>query len=94
MLNQKTKATTALALGLLTLLSGCFGGGGDSNEVPPPAVVQYVPGTEVPVGVETKVDDVVAFSQSQITVTSETREPALLGAVILATSETAEPAGI
>jgi uncharacterized membrane protein YfcA len=90
MLNTKIIAATAVALGLL---SGCFGGGGGDDVVAPP-VVQYVPGTDVPVAVETRVDDVISFGKSQIAATAETTEPALLGAAVLATSESADPVDI
>jgi hypothetical protein len=86
MLHFKWIAPTAVAVGLL---AAC-GGGGDG-----PAASAYVAGTtEVPVGVETQVDDVVAFSKAQIANTSDSRDPVVLADTQLATSDSAEPADI
>ena len=85
MLNLKWISPAALALGLL---AGC-GGGGDGAPV-----TQYVPGSEVPVDAEARVDDVIAFAKAQQASTSDSRDPVLLGDAVLATSESDEPADI
>nr|WP_315431126.1 hypothetical protein [uncultured Albidiferax sp.] len=78
-------APAAVAMGLLV----ACGGGGDGG-----SVTQYVPGTELPVGVEARVGDVIAFAQAQIADTSDSRDPVLIGNAVLATSESDEPADI
>ena len=90
MSNTKIVVTTAMALGLLT---GCFGGGGSDDVVVVPEV-KYVPGTSVPAGVETRIDEVISFSKSQIAATADTTEPTLLGATVLATTESGDPLDI
>ncbi|WP_367847072.1 hypothetical protein [Rhodoferax sp. WC2427] len=87
MLHFKWIAPTAVAVGML---AACGGGGGDG-----PVADQFVAGTtEVPVGVETRVDDVVAFSKAQIANTSDSRDPVVLADTKLATSESDDPADI
>ncbi len=74
---------------LLVLLAAC-GGGGDATPV-----AQLVPGTtEVPLGVQTQVGDVLAFGQAQIAASSDSRDPVELADTLLATSDTDEPADI
>ena len=85
MLNLKWMSSATLALGLL---AGC-GGGGDGAPV-----TQYVPGSEVPVGAEARVDEVISFTKAQIADTSDSRDPVLLGDAVLATSESDEPVDI
>ncbi len=86
MLHFKWIAPAIVAVGLLT---AC--GGGDDGA---PAT-QYVPGTGVPVGALTNVDDVIAFAKAEIANTSDSRDPVVLGdSTVLATSDTAEPAEI
>ena len=79
-------APAAVAMGLLV---ACGGGGGDGAPV-----TQYVPGTDLPVGVEARVGDVIAFSKAQIADTSDSRDPVLIGDAVLATSESDEPTDI
>ena len=90
MSNTKIVVTTVMALGLLT---GCFGGGGGDDVVVVPEV-KYVPGTSVPASVETRIDEVISFSKSQIAATADTTEPTLLGATVLATTESGDPLDI
>ncbi len=85
MLHFKWMAPAAVAMGLLV----ACGGGGDG----PPAT-QFVAGTDVPVGVEVRVDDVIAFSKAQQANTDDTRDPVVVGNATLATSDTDEPADI
>nr|WP_315243200.1 hypothetical protein [uncultured Albidiferax sp.] len=86
MLHFKWTVPTLVAVGLL---AACGGGGGDGP------TTQYVAGTtEVPVGVEAKVEDVVAFSLVQIANTSDSRDPVVLADTQLATSDSADPADI
>lgn len=85
MLQIKWIAPSAVALGLL---AACGGGGGDSGP-------QFVAGTGVPVGAQTRVDDVIAFAKAEIAQSSDSRDPVVLGdATTLATSDTDEPADI
>jgi hypothetical protein len=91
MSNTKIVVTTAMALGLLT---GCFGGGGGDDVVVAMPEVKYVPGTSVPASVETRIDEVISFSKSQIAATADTTEPTLLGATVLATTESGDPLDI
>ena len=87
MLHFKWTAPTAVAV---ALLAACGGGGGDG-----PVAAQFVAGTtEVPVGVEAQVDDVVAFAKVQIGNTSDSRDPVVLADTQLATSDAADPADI
>ncbi|BDT68618.1 hypothetical protein os1_28030 [Comamonadaceae bacterium OS-1] len=87
MLHFQWIAPTAIAVGLL---AACGGGGGDG-----PVAAQYVAGTtEVPVGVETQVDDVVAFAKAQIANTNDSRDPVVLADTKLATSDSADPADL
>lgn len=75
-----------LALGLL----GACGGG---SSVDP--LTQNAPGADVVAGVEVQTSVVVAEAQRLTTSsTNDTAEPASLGTVNLATSETDEPADI
>ncbi|WP_394788173.1 hypothetical protein [Rhodoferax sp.] len=84
MLHIKWMAPGAVALGLL---AAC-GGGGSSEP-------QFVPGTGVPYGAQTRVDDVIAFAKAEIANTSDSRDPVVLGDnTTLATTDTDEPADI
>lgn len=85
----KTTASTLALAGLLAL-GGC-GGGGDDDGGGGGAVVG---GTDVPVGVEQSIDDVIAFAKRLIAGTSESSEPVVLGNAQLATNDTAEPADL
>lgn len=83
------KTASALAIAGLLALGGCGGGGGDGN-----GSGAVVDGTDVPVGVEQAIDDVIAFAKRLIAQTSDSTEPAVLGNAKLATDDTAEPAGL
>ena len=74
------------------VLAGC--GGGGSDEADGGGASGNVPGTDVPVAVQTRIDDVIAFAKSLIAGTSETSEPVAIEGATLATSETDEPAGL
>lgn len=74
------------------VLTAC-GGGGDGDDSAG-AGNGNVPGTDVPVTVQTSIDDVIAFAKSLIASTSETSEPVVIEGATLATSETDEPAGL
>ncbi len=77
---------TATAVGLL---AAC-GGDGDGT----PATSPFVAGTEVPIGVEQNVGDVIAFAKQQIAATSDSTDPVLIGDARVATDDTADPADI
>ena len=92
MMHRKLIAPSVVALGLLT---GCFGGGGDSDT--PPVVtpgIEYVADSGVPAAAEKQVTEVISFSQTQIAATSESLDPVLLANAMLATSDTTEPSEI
>ncbi len=72
------------------VLAACGGGGGGGGS----ANGGNVPGTDVPVAVQTSIDDVIAFAKSLIANTSETSEPVAIEGATLATSETDEPASL
>jgi len=78
----------ALAAACAVALTACGGGGGGGATVGAGGVVE---GSDVPVGVEQSVSDVVAFAKRLIGMTSETSEPVLLGNAKPATSETDGP---
>lgn len=84
---HKLSKAAALSAATLLMLSACGGGGGDSGG----ANSAYVDGTDVPIGVEQRIDDVIAFARQLIAGTSELTEPAILGNAKLATDDTAEP---
>ncbi len=80
----------AAAVGTVTLLAACGGGGGSDT----PAGPALVMGTDVPVTVEQSATGVIDFAKSQLAATSETSEPLVLGDAKLATDDTAEPAEV
>lgn len=76
-----------VALGLL----GACGGGGSSVD----PLTQNAPGADILAGVEVSTAVVISETQRLIaTSTDDTSEPAALGSVNLATSDTDEPADI
>ena len=82
----------AAAVGTVTLLAACGGGGG--NEPVAPVGPSLVVGTDVPVTVEQSATGVVDFAKTQLAATSETSEPLVLGNAMLATDDASEPAAI
>ncbi|APW37069.1 hypothetical protein RD110_07560 [Rhodoferax koreense] len=84
-------ATTAMVAAATIALGACGGGGGGGGTA---SGGGFVDGTEVPVGVEQGIKDVIAFARQLIAATSETSEPVLLGNAKLATSESDEPADL
>ncbi len=90
MRTMKYIAITAVSTCTVAILAAC-GGGGDGS-VP----IAYVPGTEVPVGVQTEVGQVLSFGQQQIASnTNDTSDPLLLGDdTTLAVSESDDAADI
>ena len=91
MMHKKLIAPSVVALGLLT---GCFGGGGDSYTSTQPPAIEYVADSGVPAAAEKQVTEVISFSQTQIAATSESLDPVLLANAMLATSDTTEPSEI
>lgn len=77
-------AALALSAGLL---SACGGGGGGGGEEPPVAVTDTVPAA-----IATSVDALLNFASG--VASNDTAEPLLLGSVVPATDDTAEPAGL
>ena len=89
MINQRSKALMLALAGSLAL-AGCFGGGGD-DEVTPMAAdpLAAVPDTALQTAAGT-----VDYQQLLSISPSETREPIDVTALVLPTSETAEPVAV
>ncbi|MDT7522231.1 hypothetical protein RAE21_07375 [Rhodoferax sp. TBRC 17198] len=84
---NKWALSAVVALGLL----GACGGGGSSVD----PLTQNAPGADILAGVEVNTAVVISETQRLIaTSTDDTSEPAALGSVTLATSDTDEPADI
>ena len=83
-------ALGAVTSGSLALLAACGGGGGGGGGGGDGG--GFVAGTEVPVGVQQNVGDVVAFSKKLIANTSDSSEPVVLGDATLATDDAGDPA--
>ena len=80
----------ALALAGNLALAGCFGGGGDDQIVPTPAdPLATVPDTALQTAAGT-----VDYQKLLVSLPSDTREAIDVSAVILPTSETAEPLAV
>lgn len=73
-------AAVALAT---ALLGACGGGGGDATPAVPPVA------DSVPAGIASSVDALIAFAKSLMA--DDTAEPLLLGTVVPANDDTAEP---
>ena len=80
-------ASVSLAVGLLT---ACGGGSNDYASNTPPTVA----GTDVPVAATTSASSAVSFAQDQLTKTSESSDPLVLGDAMLAVDDTTEPAPV
>ena len=84
---NKWTLPAVMALGLL----GACGGGGSSVD----PLTQNAPGADIVAGVESRTAVVVSEAQRLSSAsTNDTSEPAALGSVNLATSDTDEPADI
>ena len=82
------------ALGAVALLTACGGGGGSTASTPTPAGAGLVSGTDLPASVEQSAKGVVDFAKTQLTATSETTEPLVVGDAKLAVDDTAEPSDV
>jgi hypothetical protein len=83
------------ALGTVALLTACGGGGGGSTATTPtPPGAGLVAGTDLPTSVEQSAQGVVDFAKTQLTATSETTEPLVVGDAKLAVDDTAEPSDV
>lgn len=81
------------SLAAVALLTACGGGSSySSNNEPPP--VSLVAGSNLPTTVEQSVMGVIDFAKTQITATSETTDPLLLGDAKLAVDDGAEPSDV
>lgn len=80
------------ALGTLALLTACGGGGGSTATTP--TTPNLVAGTDLPTSVEQSAKGVVDFAKTQLTATSETSEPLVVGDAKLAVDDTAEPSDV
>jgi hypothetical protein len=85
-LANKSWVATGAAVALLAACGG--GGGGDGGGG---GGGGFVAGTDVPVGAEKNVGDVIAFARQQIAATSDSTEPVVLGDAKLATDDAADP---
>lgn len=80
-------AAPALALVAAVALAACGGGGGSAADLP-------VAGTDVPTNATQSAADATGFVSSTLASSSETAEPIAVGEVVLATSDTTEPADV
>ena len=90
-LTGRTWALGAVTAASLALLAACGGGGGGGSGGGDGG---NVAGTDVPVGVQQNVGDVVAFSKKLIANTSDSSEPVVLGDAKLATDDAGDPADL
>ena len=81
-------------LGAVALLTACGGGGGSTASTPTPPSAGLVAGTDLPTSVEQSAKGVVDFAKTQLTATSETTEPLIVGDAKLAVDDTAEPSDV
>ena len=84
----------AVVVGAASLLTACGGGSGSSYVAAPPAGPTVVAGTDVPVAVEQSTAGVISFAKTQLTATSESGDPLVMGDAKLATDDTAEPSDV
>ena len=82
------RTAAALAVTALLTLSACGGSDDDNGDGGSSGLVD---GTDVPIGVEQRITDVIAYARQLIAGTSESSDPAVLGNAKLATDETADP---
>ena len=83
-----------IALGTVALLVACGGGGGSTATTPTTPGAGLVAGTDLPTAVEQSAKGVIDFAKTQLTATSETTEPLLVGDAKLAVDDTAEPSDV
>ena len=89
MIHQRIKVFALVMAGNLAL-AGCFGGGGDDEIVPMPAdPLAMVPDTALQTAAGT-----VDYQKLLVSLPSETREAIDVSAVVLPSSETAEPLAV
>lgn len=89
MIHQRLKILTLAMAGNLAL-AGCFGGGGDDQIVQTPAdPLAVVPNTALQTAAGT-----VDYQKLLVSLPSDTREAIDVSAVVLPTSETAEPLAV
>ena len=84
-----TKKLWLTALGTVALLTAC--GGGSSSYS---ADAGLVKDTDLPSAVEQSTKGLIDFAKSQLTATSETTEPLVIGDAKLAVDDTAEPSDV
>ena len=82
------------ALGTVALLTACGGGSSGTATTPTPPGAGLVAGTDLPTSVEQSAKGVVDFAKTQLTATSETTEPLVVGDAKLAVDDTAEPSDV
>ena len=91
-MNRTSIRNGALAAACAVALTACGGGGGgDGNGGGTVGAGGVVEGTDVPVGVEQAVGNVIAFAKKLLASTSESGDPVVLGNAKLATSELDDP---
>lgn len=88
-LANKSWVAAGAAVALLAACGG--GGGGDGGGGVGAGGGGFVAGSEVPIGAEQNVGEVIAFARQQLAATSDSTEPVVLGDARLATDDASEP---
>ncbi|OYT92514.1 MAG: hypothetical protein CFE43_07655 [Burkholderiales bacterium PBB3] len=93
-MTKNLKTRSLLAMVTLLALTAC-GGGTDyvATPTPMPGPV-LVMGTDLPTTVEQSAMSLVDFAKTQLTATSETTDPLVVGEAKLAVDDTAEPSDV
>ncbi len=86
-----TKKPWLAALSTVALLTACGGGSNYTSASPDASLVK---GTDLPTSVEQSTKGLIDFAKTQLTATSETTEPMVVGDAKLAVDDTAEPSDV
>ena len=93
-MTKTLKTRLLLAIGTVAVLTACGGGNNDvATPTPPPGPV-LVMGTDLPVTVEQSAAGLVDFAKMQLTATSESTDPLIVGEAKLAIDDAAEPSDV
>lgn len=88
------KSRLLLTMVSVVALTACGGGNNDvATPTPPPGPV-LVMGTDLPVTVEQSVTGLITFAKTQLTETSESSDPLIVGEAKLAIDDAAEPSDV
>ena len=88
------KTRRLLAIATLFALTACGGGNNDVVTPTPMPGPVLVMGTDLPVTVEQSAMGLIDFAKTQLTATSETTDPLIVGEAKLAIDDTAEPSDV